>query len=89
MDAERARNYAMWPGLMTTLISKHFPYSEEMQKGHMKGQRKGVWSTRVKAATTIKIEPGTEDSSPKLVAIKRMNDIFVKIYELVETIHTD
>jgi hypothetical protein len=88
-DAVGAGNYATWPGLTTTLISKHFPDSKETQKGHMKGQRKGVRSTRVKAATTIKIEPGTKDSPPKLVAIKRMNDIFVKIYKLAETIHTD
>ncbi len=30
-----------------------------------------------------------EHSPPKLVAIKRMNDIFVKIYKLAKTIHTD
>jgi hypothetical protein len=89
MDAVRAKNYATWPGLATTLISKHIPDSKEMQKGHIKGQRKGVQSTRVKAETTIKIEPVTEDSPQKLVAIKRMNDIFVKIYKLLETIHTD
>jgi hypothetical protein len=41
-DAVRAGNYATWPGLTTTLISKHFPDSDETQKGHMKGQRKGV-----------------------------------------------
>ncbi len=44
-DAVRAGNYVTWPGLITTLISKHFPVSKETQKGHMKGQRKGVWST--------------------------------------------
>ncbi len=47
MGAVRARNYATWQGLTTTLISKHFSDSEETQKGHMKGQRKGVRSTRV------------------------------------------
>jgi hypothetical protein len=88
-DAVRASNYTTWPGLTTTLISKHFPDSNETQKGHMKGQRKGVRSTRVKPATEIKIEPGTEDTPPKLVAIRKLNDIFVKVYELVETIHTD
>jgi len=45
-DAVRAGNYATWPGLTTTLISKHFPDSEKTQKGHMKGQRKGVRSTK-------------------------------------------
>jgi hypothetical protein len=60
-----------------------------MQKGHMKGQRKGVRSTRVKPAYEIKIKPGTEDPLPKLVGIKKINDISVKIYELAEEIHTD
>jgi hypothetical protein len=57
-DAVRAGNYATWPGLTTTLISKHFPDSDETQKGHMKGQRKGVRSTKVKPAVEVKIEPG-------------------------------
>ncbi len=46
-DAVRASNYAAWLGLTTTLISKHFPNSDETQKGHMKGQRKGVRSTKI------------------------------------------
>ncbi len=54
LDAVCARNYATWPGLTTTLIAKHFPDSDETQKGHMKGQRKGVRSTRVKPAYEIK-----------------------------------
>ncbi len=55
----------------------------------MKGQRKGVRSTKAKPAIEIKIKPGTEDAPPKLVYIKKLNDIFIKIYELAETIHTD
>jgi hypothetical protein len=89
LDTVHARNYATWPGLTTTLIAKHFPDSDETQKGHMRGQRKGVRSTRVKPAYEIKIKPGTEDPPPKLVGIKKMDDIFVKIYELAEEIHTD
>jgi len=89
MDAVQAGNYTTWPGLTTTLISKHVPDSDETQKGHMKGQRKGVRSTKVKQASAIKIKSGTEDSPPKLVAIRKLNDIYVKIYELAETIHTD
>ena len=54
-DAVQAGNYATWPGLTTTLISKHFPDYDETQKGHMKGQRKGVRSTKVKPAIEIKI----------------------------------
>ncbi len=89
LDAVRAGNYATWPGLMTTLIAKHFPDSDKKQKGHMKGQRKGVGSTRVKPAYEIKIKPGTKDPSPKLVRNKKMDDIFVKNYKLAEEIHTD
>jgi hypothetical protein len=89
LNAVGAGNYATWPGLTTTLIAKHFPDSDEMQKGHMNSQRKGVRSTRVKPAYEIKIKPGTEDPPPKLVGIKKMDDIFVKIYKLAEEIHTD
>ena len=46
-------------------------------------------STKVKPAIEIKIEQGQEDAPPTLIAIRKLNDIFVKIYELVETIHTD
>jgi hypothetical protein len=48
LDAVWAGNYATWPGLSTTLIAKHFPDLEETQKGHMKGQRKGIRSTKVR-----------------------------------------
>jgi hypothetical protein len=89
LDAVRARNYATWPGLTTTLIAKHFSDLDETQKGHMKGQRKGVRSTRAKPAYKIKIKPGTEDPPQKLVGIKKMDDIFVKIYKLAEEIHMD
>ncbi len=64
LDAVQAGNYATWPGLTTTLIAKHFPDSDKTQKGHMKGQRKGVRSTRVKPAYEIKIKPGTKDPPP-------------------------
>ncbi len=60
LAAVRAGNYATWPGLMTTLIAKHFLDLDETQKGHMKGQRKGVRSTKVKPPVHIKIEPTTE-----------------------------
>jgi hypothetical protein len=65
----RAGNYAMWLGLTTTLILKHFPDSDKTQKGHMKGQQKGVWSTKVAAPITIKVEPGT--ANPPLPTIKK------------------
>jgi hypothetical protein len=72
----------MWPGLTTTLILKHFPNLDKMQKGHMKGQQKGVRSTNVRALVTIKVELGTENSpSP---TIKKHYDIFVVVYKLLD-----
>ena len=65
MDAVRAGNYATWPGLTTTLISKHFPDSDETQKGHMKGRRKGVRSTKVKPAIETKNRAGTRGRTAK------------------------
>ena len=89
LEAVRAGNYATWPGLTTTLIAKHFPDSDETQKGHMKGQRKGVRSTKVKQTVEIKIEPGTEETTHHHIPAKKMNDIFVTLYELSDEIHTD
>jgi len=89
LEAVRAGNYATWPGLTTTLIAKHFPDSDETQKGHMKGQRKGVRSMKVKQTVEIKIEPGTEETTHHHIPAKKMNDIFVKTYELSDEIHTD
>jgi hypothetical protein len=80
--AVRAENYATWPGLTTTLILKHFPDLDETQKGHLKGQQK-----RVSAPVTIKVELLTANPPPP--TIKKHYDIFVVLYELLDTIHTD
>jgi hypothetical protein len=53
----------------------------------MKGQQKGVWLTKVAAPVTIKVEPGT--ANPPLPTIKKHHDIFVVVYKLFDTIHTD
>jgi hypothetical protein len=87
LAAVRAGNYATWPRLTTTLILKHFPDLDEMQKGHMKEQRKGVWLTKVSAPVTIMVERGA--ASPPLPTIRRHYYIFVMVYELLDTVHTD
>jgi hypothetical protein len=60
----------------------------------MKGQRQGIRSTKQKALdhlvesekiVKIKVEPGTEISSPA----KRFNDIFVRVEDLAKSIHSD
>ncbi len=93
LAAIRAGNYATWPGLTTALTNKHFPDSDETQKGHMKGQHQGVRSTKTRVLERIvarkrhiKIEPGTEDSPTD---IRRHDDIFIQIMDLADTIHSD
>jgi hypothetical protein len=94
LDAVRAGNYATWPGLTVAALHKYFPDSDEMQKGHMKGQRQGIRSTKQKALdhlvesetiVKIKVEPGTEVPLPA----KCFNDIFIRIEDLAESIHSD
>jgi hypothetical protein len=87
LDAVRAENYATWPGLTTTLIAKHFPDSGETQKGHMKGQRKGIRSTKVREQVEIKIKPGTEVLPQQ--PMKKQHNIFVMIYELAKEVRTN
>ncbi len=77
LAALRVGNYTMWPSLTTTLILKHFPNSDKMQKEHMKGQWKGVWLTKTTAPVTIKVEPGTENPPPP--TIKKHYNIFVVV----------
>ncbi len=93
LDAIHAGNYATWPGLTTALTNKHFPDSDETQKGHMKGQRQGVRSTKTRVLERIvarerqiKIEPGTEDLPTD---IRRHDDIFIQIMDLADTTHSD
>ncbi len=87
LDAVRAGNYTTWPGLTTALIAKHFPDLEETQKGHMKGQWKGLRSTKVREQVEIKIEPGTEVLPQQ--PMKKQHDIFVVIYKLPKEVHTN
>jgi hypothetical protein len=53
----------------------------------MKGQQKGVRLTKVSAPVTIKLEPGTANPPPP--TIKKHDNIFVMVYKLLDTVHTD
>jgi hypothetical protein len=86
MDAIKAGNFISWPSLTTSAVQKHFPDSNETQKGHMKKQCQGVRSTKIKENTrseneNIPVNTVTEvDPSPS----KKMRDIFIKIYNAGE-----
>ncbi len=60
INAIKAENFVTWPGLMATTVRKHFPESDKTIKGHMKKQRQGVRSTKVKE------EEPAEEAIPEL-----------------------
>jgi hypothetical protein len=85
----------MWPKLTVQLIHKYMPDLDETAKGHLKGQCQGVRSTKQKAfekmieveEARIKIEG---ESSPfRPLPPTKLNDIFVRVEDLNEEIHTN
>ena len=73
-------NYITWPGLTAKLVRRHFPESDETQKGHMKQQRQNVRSTK------IKIE---NENQTQLTPEKRMKDVYLKVHNANDTMHSD
>ncbi len=53
IDAICNGNYSTWPKLTVTLINKYFPDSTKTIKGHLKGQRQGIRSTKKRALDKI------------------------------------
>jgi hypothetical protein len=64
--AIKAGNYNTWPILTPSTVRRHFPESDETQKGHMKRQRQGVRSTRVR-----------DETEPNVPAIPKARDVYV------------
>jgi hypothetical protein len=48
LKAIKNGNLLTFPGLTVGAVQRHFPESDETQKGHMKAQRQGVRSTKEK-----------------------------------------
>jgi hypothetical protein len=95
ISAVRNGNYATWPKLTVNLIEKYFPDSTETIKGHLKGQRQGIRSTKQRAldkiianeATRIKIE--AENSPPTQQPIAKTHEVYFRVEDLSESIYTD
>ena len=51
MSAICKGNYLIWPLVNVKNVNKHFPESEETQKGHQRNQRQGVRSTNRKSSS--------------------------------------
>ena len=47
LTAAKHGNLVTFPGLTPENIARHFPESDETQKGHMKQTKQGVRSTKV------------------------------------------
>ncbi len=62
--AIRRGNYNSWPLINVKNVARHFPELEETQKGHMRGQRQGVRSTKKKQwdadVTSFPIKPSPQ-----------------------------
>ena len=97
IKAVRNGNYATWPKLTVTLINKYMPDSDKTAKGHLKGQCKGIRSTKHNAFTALveqeqeetRIKIEGESSPYKPLPTTKLNDIFIRVVDLTDEIHTD
>ena len=77
----RNGHYLTWPHITVKNVNKHFPESEESQKGHMRNVRQGVRSTKTLPTAPLTITPHMPLLSPKY--------IFISVYDPRATIFTD
>jgi hypothetical protein len=95
IKAIRNRNYETWPKLTVQLIHKYMPDSDETAKGHLKDQRQGVRLTKQKAfKKMIEVEEARikikgESSHLCLLPPTKLNNIFVRMEDLNEEIHSN
>ncbi len=82
LKAIQRGNYNSWPLINITNVAHFFPESEEMQKGHMRGQRQGVRSTKKKP---LDVFPDT----PAIPPHESKRDIFICIYKLKKTMYSN
>jgi hypothetical protein len=78
IKAIKAGNFNTWPTITPKTVQRHFPESDETQKGHMKKQCQGVRSTRVQGKT-----------EPHIPALPKMKDIFIKVHSSTKTMHSN
>ena len=96
IKAVRNGNYATWPKLTVTLINKYMPDSDQTAKGHLKGQRQGIRSTKHNAFTALveqeqeetRIKIEGESSPYKPLPPTKLDDIFIPLVDPTNEIHT-
>ena len=90
LAATRAGFLTSWPGVNVTAINKHFPQSDETQKGHLKHQRKNLRSTKKKVLESQYTDDDRKQIEAALKELKvKQRDIYVEIWEEKEVVYTD
>ena len=78
LKAIRKGNFVGWPMVTVSNVNKHFPESEETQKGHLNQQRQGVRSTQPKAVDFEEFDKSkTKD--------KKEKDVYIKVIKMKNT----
>ena len=70
LTAAQHGNLVTFPGMTPQNISRHFPESDETQKGHMKQMKQGVRSTKIvdeDAMLGVKHQPGVKHKDVYLI----------------------
>ena len=74
IKAIKGRNFASWSHLTMEAVYKHFPESDEIHQGYMRGVKQGVRSTKNKKyPTTLTLKDGTTFN----IQLTKHNLIFV------------
>jgi hypothetical protein len=73
-------NYLSWPLINVKNVAKYFPESKETQKGHMRGQRQGVRSTKVAKPT---------EDIPTNIPHQKKSDILITEHEVKSLMYAD
>jgi hypothetical protein len=80
LKAIKAGNYVEWLLLTEQNVKKYYPETTETPKGHLNQSRKNVRSTKPKPL---------EELHTNQLRGKKAKDIFVKVYDVRETVFTD
>jgi hypothetical protein len=80
LKAIRHGNYLSWPLINVKNVTKFFPESEETQKGHMRGQRQGVCSTK---------EAESPNKNQTIIPHIKKHDILILVYDAKATMYSD
>eukprot|EP00804_Cyclotella_cryptica_P018370 CCRYP_015487-RA/>CCRYP_015487-RA protein AED:0.13 eAED:0.11 QI:0/0/0/1/0/0.5/2/0/1281 len=82
LAAIRNKHLTTFPGLTVEAVNKHFPDSDETQKGHMRQARQGVRSTKIPdedALLNFKPTPGVKHK-----------DVYLRVYDATKkAMYTD